>query len=44
MGIVLSGLCDKCKNEKCRSWLAKNLDGIEGKFIVDKCEFFVIKE
>ncbi|OYT55262.1 MAG: hypothetical protein B6U77_02050 [Candidatus Hecatellales archaeon ex4484_218] len=44
LNIRLEGLCEKCGNDKCRRWLIRNLDGIEGKLVVSKCEFFVPKK
>jgi len=40
MGIELEGLCRECINDKCRKWLVRNLDGVEGVLTVSKCEFF----
>lgn len=44
MELELSGLCERCDNERCRLWLSKNLDGIKGRLQVEQCEYFTEKK
>jgi len=44
MVLELKGLCEKCINDKCRKWILRNMDGIDGELIVHKCEFYVAED